>query len=78
MEVEESILNPVGWWLDGAHNPTNPFPVLTKIALGLFTVPAMSSECERVFSEAKRLITDDHNSQCRDYPGGTVPGKVTR
>lgn len=27
--------------------------------MDLFSIPAMSAECERVFSETKRLTTDD-------------------
>jgi len=39
----------------------NPFPRLTKLALTVFTAPAMSADCKQVFSETKRVITDDRN-----------------
>lgn len=29
---------------------------------GLFSIPAMSSEFERVFGQTKRIITDERNS----------------
>lgn len=34
----------------------NNFPILSKIVLYLFSISAMSAECERVFSETKRRI----------------------
>ena len=36
--------------------------MLGKIALDLFSIPAMSAECEREFSSTADLITDD---RCR-------------
>ncbi|KAM0707974.1 hypothetical protein Q7P35_004623 [Cladosporium inversicolor] len=35
------------------------YPTLATMAYDLFVMPGMSSECERAFSAAKRLITDD-------------------
>jgi hypothetical protein len=35
--------------------------VLRQLALDLISIPAMSTEVERVFSQAKRLITTDRN-----------------
>jgi hypothetical protein len=32
------------------------------MACDLFSIPAMSAECERVFSHAKHLITDERHS----------------
>lgn len=40
---------------------TCPFPNLAKLALNVFSIPASSAECQRVFSQAKRTITDDQN-----------------
>ena len=57
----DTINNPLRWWIKRSDDPGNPYPVLTRMAMDLFSVPAMSSECERVFSETKRLITDDRN-----------------
>jgi len=45
---------PLEWW--AAHR--GQFPVLSKMALDLLSIPLMSAECERVFSSAKLLITD--------------------
>jgi hypothetical protein len=50
---EDSILRPIKWWLSKrAH-----FPTLSLFALDLLCCPAMSTECERVFSGAKKTIT---------------------
>lgn len=38
--------DPLAWW----HNYRHEYPVLYKMALDLFSIPSMSSECERVFS----------------------------
>ena len=48
---------PILWWKDNEHR----FPNLAKMAFDLFAIPAMSSECERVFSQTKLLITDKRN-----------------
>ena len=37
------------------------FPTLRRLALDLFSCLAMSAKCERVFSRAKQLITDERN-----------------
>jgi hypothetical protein len=49
--------NPLEWW----HNHQQEYPVLYQMALDLFSIPGMSAECERVFSQAKKLITDERN-----------------
>jgi hypothetical protein len=36
------------------------------MAVDLFSAPAMSSECERVFSQAKKLVTDERNRLAAD------------
>ena len=43
------------WWLHA------PFPSLRQWAFDLLSVPAMSAEVERVFSQTRRLITNDRN-----------------
>jgi hAT family C-terminal dimerisation region len=43
----------------------NTQPDLARFALDMLAIPMMSAECERVFSSAKRLLTDDRN---RLYP----------
>jgi hypothetical protein len=32
-----------------------------RMALDLFSIPRMSAECERVFSQTKKMITDERN-----------------
>ena len=41
-------------------NPTR-FPILGKMAIDLMACPAKSSECERVFSRAKQLVTNERS-----------------
>ncbi|KAJ2982028.1 hypothetical protein NQ176_g1656 [Zarea fungicola] len=53
LEVE----NPLDWWIRHATD----YPVLSQMALDLFSCPAMSAEYERVFSQTKRIITDERN-----------------
>jgi hypothetical protein len=45
------------WWRKHATD----YPIISKMAFDLFSIPAMSAECERVFSQAKKLITDERN-----------------
>ena len=62
-EFTEPIADPLTWWLtQGSIH----YPILTKIALNLFSVPAMSSACERVFSLAKKVVTDERNRLSAD------------
>ncbi|EJP62011.1 transposase-like protein [Beauveria bassiana ARSEF 2860] len=54
---EMSVKNPLAWWVDRGH----VWPVLSKLALNIFSTPAMSAEPERVFSDGGELITDKRN-----------------
>ena len=55
------IPNPLAWWIQELeHNPTR-FPILGKMAIDLMACLAMSSECERVFSRAKQLVTNERS-----------------
>jgi hAT family protein len=49
---------PLVWWKEHQTD----FPILSRMAFDAFSIPAMSSEVERAFSVAKRLITDERNS----------------
>ena len=60
MELEK-VDSPLRYWLVLSNLPLNRFPVLTELALDVFSIPVMSAECERVFSETKRPISDDRN-----------------
>ena len=48
----------IQWWLD--HLAT--FPSLGQLALDIWAIPAMASECERRFSVAKLSVTSQRNS----------------
>lgn len=50
-------INPVQWWASKKVN----FPTLRLLAFDVLSIPAMSAECERVFSSAKKMITPDRN-----------------
>jgi hypothetical protein len=54
---DERVKNPLQWWLEYGSN----WPILQQMALDIFSIPAMSAECERVFSQCGRLITKDRN-----------------
>lgn len=56
--VESSPDNPLTWWND--HHLD--FPVLSKLAYDYLSCPAMSAECERIFSRVNLLVTDDRRS----------------
>jgi len=45
------------WWRD--QEPS--FPLLAKLAYSILSIPAMSAECERVFSSSKLLVTPTRN-----------------
>ena len=47
----------IGWWRD--HQTT--YPKLAQMAFDLIAVPAMSAECERVFSQAKLTVSHQRN-----------------
>lgn len=46
---------PLRWWRERGESS---YPILAAMAYDLFSLPGMSSECERSFSAAKRMITD--------------------
>jgi hypothetical protein len=49
--------NLIDWW----WNNRGSFPTLYQAALDKLAIPAMSVECERVFSSAKKMITPARN-----------------
>ena len=49
-------ITPLQWWCDDTQR--SRFPFLSKMAIDILSIPAMSSEAERVFSSAKRCISD--------------------
>lgn len=54
---------PIASWRDHGQRM---FPTLAKLAFKLLAIPGMSAECERAFSQAKRMITDERFSLKQD------------
>jgi hypothetical protein len=46
---------PLRWWRERGESK---YPTLAVMAYDLLSIPAMSSECERIFSGTKRVVTD--------------------
>jgi hypothetical protein len=53
-----TVSNLVVWW--GHHS--GQWPNLSRLAFDALSIPAMSAECERSFSDAGRTITDERAS----------------
>jgi hypothetical protein len=49
----------LGWWLEETQQKA--YPNLSRLALDILSIPAMSAEPERLFSGAKITITDRRN-----------------
>jgi hypothetical protein len=64
LEPDNTVPDPRVWWLDAKRQ--RDYPTLCQMAMDLFSAPAMSSECERVFSQAKKLVTDERNRLAAD------------
>ena len=62
-EATAPLPDPLNWWLGVGRIL---YPTLAKIALDLFSIPAMSSACERAFSQAKKVVTDERNRLSAD------------
>jgi hypothetical protein len=54
---DEDVEDPLEWWRKHAAD----YSIISNMAFDLFCIPAMSGECERVFSQSKKLITDKRN-----------------
>jgi hypothetical protein len=52
-------IDPRSWWLEKTQQIN--YPNLSKLALDILSIPAMSADLERLFSSAKLLITDLRN-----------------
>jgi hAT family C-terminal dimerisation region len=53
-----AIKDPIEWWRTIGKRE---YPTLYKLAIDLLATPATSCECEGVFSQAGKLITDERN-----------------
>ena len=51
--VFDSPNSVIPWFLD----PSNPWPVIKQQAINLLSIPVISTELERVFSQSKLIIT---------------------
>ena len=56
-KAEQYIFNPLAYWQGIKH----VYPILYRMAMDLFSIPAMSSGCEHEFSSADDVITHDRN-----------------
>jgi hypothetical protein len=52
----------IDWW----RLRQEEFPVLSRMAFDILSIPGTSAEIERVFSAAGRLLTDDRNKLVKD------------
>jgi hypothetical protein len=54
---DPQTFNPITWW----ESAKSDFPTLHLWAFDTLAIPAMSAECERVFSSTKKIITPERN-----------------
>jgi hypothetical protein len=54
----------IEWWCEPRQRTR--FPNLYKMAVDVLSIPAMSAEPERLFSECKRILTSDRHSMQAD------------
>ena len=52
-DKEQTVLE---WWLDLKQRTR--YPLLSRMAIDIYSIPAMSAESERMFSGAKRTVSD--------------------
>jgi hypothetical protein len=57
-----SDFSPIQWWWE--HR--GEYPTLYQDTLDTLAIPAMSAECERVFSSAKKMLTPERNGLQED------------
>ena len=56
-DVVAAERNPLAWWWSNRKD----YPILSRMAFDILSIPSMSAEIERAFSQAKKLITDERN-----------------
>ena len=49
----------IDWWI--SSDQQKKYPLLSKMAIDIYSIPPMSAEPERVFSQTKLIITDLRN-----------------
>ena len=57
-EPSRKVEKPLEWWKDRSSQ----FPRLSRMAFDYLSIPAMSSECERLFSRAKLCVSSQRHS----------------
>jgi hypothetical protein len=55
--ADQDVDDPLEWWVRHRLD----YPILSRMAFDVFSCPAMSAECERVFSQTAKVITDERN-----------------
>ena len=55
--VADKDVNLFEWWTE----KQTTWPILSRLAFNLLSAPAMSAECERVFSSTKKMVTPERN-----------------
>ena len=58
----DTMFNLIDWWID--KNAT--YTTLYQYFLDILSCSVMSTECERVFSSAKKLLTPERNPLTED------------
>lgn len=54
----EKLDNPIAFW----QQQKQAFPLISRMAIDILTIPSMSAECERIFSQAKLTIGSQRHS----------------
>ena len=55
---DKDVSDPIRWWWERR----SIYPILSQLAIEYLSILAMSSECERVFSQLRRLISFERTS----------------
>ena len=60
MVLQSDIITVLAWWLEPKQRAR--FPLLSRMAIDIYSIPAMSAEPERVFSGAKHTVSAQRHS----------------
>ena len=56
LDLKKYREQPIRWWQEVSKKE---YPTLAGLAFTVFSMPAMSAECKRVFSRAGKMVTND-------------------
>ena len=59
IDLTEYRDKPLRWWQERGE-PL--YPTLAQLAYDVFAIPGMSLECERAFSQSKKMVTDERDN----------------